>query len=202
MAGIPPVLDVIRERRSLRKFDDRPVEREKLLACLEAARLAPSAEHAQPWRFIAIEDPGEKADFGRVAFSGIYASTRWALKAPVLLAILADLNFLVHRAARVTQTVPFYHIDIGIAGEHLALQAQKLGLGTCWIGWFAVRRTQKYLKLPAGVRVVELMTLGYPPPGWTPKPQKRLTLDQIAFQGRWGNPIGTPSTSPEEKRGV
>ena len=183
---IPPVLDEIRERRSLRKFDGRPVEREKVFSCLEAARLAPSAEHAQPWRFIIIEDESEKEALGRVAFSGIYASTRWALKAPVLLVILADLNFIVHRVAKATQTIPFYYIDIGIAGEHLALQAQKLGLGACWIGWFAVRKTQKYLNLPVGVKVVELMTLGYPALAWEPKPKKRLPLDEIVYHNRWG----------------
>ena len=187
MNSIPPVLDVIRKRRSLRKFDDRPVEREKILSCIEAVRIAPSAEHAQPWRFIVVEDKEEKEALGKVAFSGIYASTRWALKAPVILIILADLNFIVHRVAKATQTIPFYHIDIGIGGEHLVLQAQELGLGACWIGWFAVRKTQKYLNLPIGVKVVELMTLGYPPPDWKPKPKKRLSLDQIVYYNRWGN---------------
>ena len=50
------LLDLIKHRKSVRNFSDRPVEREKILMCLEAARLAPSACNSQPWKFIAVDD--------------------------------------------------------------------------------------------------------------------------------------------------
>jgi nitroreductase len=180
------VLKVIQDRRSVRKFDSRPVEREKILTCAEAARLAPSADHIQPWRFIIIDDPEIKEKFGKEVFSGIYRVTRWALNAPVIVVLLVDLNFLVHRVAKIVQGIPFYLLDIGIAGEHFVLQAKELGLGTCWIGWFNVKRARKFLKVPVGVKVCELMAVGYPAEGWEPKLKKRKSLGEIVFWGGWG----------------
>lgn len=181
------VLKIIRERRSLRAFDSRQVEREKILTCIEAARIAPSADNVQPWRFIVMDDPETKAQFENEVFSGIYRVTRWAMEAPVIVALCADLNFIVHKVARVLQTVPFYLLDIGIAGEHFVLQAQDLGLGTCWIGWFNVRRAQKILNLPNRVKICELMAVGYPKSDWKPRPRKRRALEDIVFFNAWGS---------------
>ena len=180
------VLKVIKNRRSVRQFDPRPVEREKILTCIEAARLAPSAENVQPWRFIVLDDPDIRQRFEGEVFSGIYRVTRWAKKAPALVVLCADLNFVVHRIAKALQTLPFYLLDIGIAGEHFVLQAHEMGLGTCWIGWFNVRRAQKLLGLPRKVRICELMALGYPAEGWSPNPKKRRSMDQIVFFNGWG----------------
>lgn len=182
-----PILKVIRERRSVRKFDTRPVERDKIITCIEAARIAPSADHTQPWRFIILDDPAMKEKFGREVFSGAYRFTRWAVEAPVIVVILADLHFLVHRVAKAVQRIPYYLLDIGIAGEHFVLQAQELGLGTCWIGWFNVKKAGKFLKIPRGVRVCELMAVGYPSPGWKPSHKKRKPLEEIVFFNNWGN---------------
>ena len=57
------VRTAIETRHSVRKFADKPVEREKINACLEAARLAPSACNSQPWHYIVIDDPQVKANF-------------------------------------------------------------------------------------------------------------------------------------------
>lgn len=183
------LIDAIRHRRSLRIFDSRPVEKEKIRSCLEAASLAPSADNIQPWRFIILTDDAVKKDFVKQVFSGIYRVTRWAVKAPVLVVLLAEKHFVVHRAGKWMQTVPYHFIDIGIAGEHFVLQAQRLGLGSCWIGWFDVKKAQKFFRLPKNVKVVELMAVGYPPPGWQPRPRKRKKVDEIAFGNGWGQPF-------------
>ena len=75
MTETTPLRGLIESRRSIRRFLPGPVEREKIAACLEAARLAPSAENDQGWRFLVIDDPELKARFARKAFSGIYAPT-------------------------------------------------------------------------------------------------------------------------------
>lgn len=175
------VLEVIQNRRSVRRFAERPVEREAILTCIEAARIAPSAEHIQPWRFLIYDDPQQKKEFEEEVYTGLYRSTRWAMKAPVLVVILADLNYIVHKAAKTVQGTAYHLIDIGIAGEHLVLQAQKLGLGTCWIGWFSLRKAEKYLKLPSGMKVAQLIAMGYPSEDWSPKPKKRKSIDEITF---------------------
>ena len=78
-------MEVIKARRSIRKYQEKPVEREKINDCLEAARLAPSACNSQPWHFIVIDDPKVKEAFCKEAFSGVYNMTKFAEKAPVLL---------------------------------------------------------------------------------------------------------------------
>ena len=174
-------MTVIQQRRSVRKFDSRPVERETLLACIEAARLAPSAENAQPCRFLILDDPEMKQSFCDTLFTGIYRATRWAVKAPVLIVLVADLDIITHRVANVIQKIPYYLLDVGIAGEHFVLRAQELGLGTCWIGWFPVKKATRFLKIPPKFRICDLIAVGYPAPGWQPKYKKRKTLDEIVF---------------------
>ncbi len=88
-------LELVRSRRSIRRFLPKPVEREKILTCLEAARLAPSAENVQPWRFVVIDDPDLKKRLCGQIFSGIYFPSKFASEAPVLILILARLDFLV-----------------------------------------------------------------------------------------------------------
>ena len=171
---------LVRTRRSVRRFLDRPVEREKLLACAEAARLAPSAENVEPWRFVILDDPELKRNFAEAAFSGIYRPTRWAARAPVLVAILARPDIFANRIGKQIQGTNYYLIDIGIAGEHFVLQAHELGLGTCWIGWFHEKKARKALGLSRKYKVVSLLAVGYPEPR-EPKPKKRRALEEIVF---------------------
>jgi nitroreductase len=167
-------------RRSIRRYLPKPVEREKIVACLEAARLAPSAENAQSWRFLVIDDPNLKARFSREAFTGIYSMTKFAAEAPVLVLVLAKLDFLANRLGKQIQGVSFFLIDIGIAGEHFVLQAEELGIGTCWIGWFSVRKARKFFKIPRKYKIVSLLALGH----YEKKPsreQMRKPLEEIAW---------------------
>lgn len=180
-----PFLELVRSRRSVRRYLDRPVEREKILACLEAARLAPSAENVQPWRFVVIDDPAVKERFTAAAFSGIYSFSRFAAKAPVLVLVLARPDVLANRLGRQIQGVAFYLIDIGIAGEHLALQAEELGLGTCWVGWFNIRAVRRFFRMPHQYKPVCLMALGYPE-ARPLREKNRKSLNEIA----WFNGLG------------
>jgi len=178
-----PFQELVRKRHSVRRYLDIPVGRDKILACLEAARLAPSAENVQPWRFLVIDDPAVKQRFAATAFSGVYSFSRFAAKAPVLIVILARPDLLANRLGRQIQGVVYYLIDIGISGEHLALQAEELGLGTCWIGWFNSRGTRKFFHIPRQYKIVSLMALGYP----EAKPSRersRKSLAEIAWFNR------------------
>ncbi|MBC7187901.1 MAG: nitroreductase family protein [Calditrichaeota bacterium] len=171
-------LELVQTRRSIRKFADRPVERDKILTCIEAARWAPSAEHVQPWRFVVVDDPTLKAKLAAAAFGGIYAPTRWAAAAPVLIALLAKPDVLANRLGARIQGTRYYLLDMGIAGEHVVLQAHELGLGACWIGWFSERGARKALGIPRRYRVVSLIALGYP--AHAPlKPKARKSLEEI-----------------------
>ena len=176
---------LMRSRRSIRRFLPEPVEREKIMACLEAARIAPSAENAQPTRFLIVDYPELKSELAREAFSGIYSMTKFAAQAPVIVVVLARLDVMAHRVGRRIQGTQFYLIDIGIAGEHFVLRAEEMGLSTCWIGWFNVRRTRKLLRIPRKYKIVCLFAVGHAasrPPAET----KRKPLKEIA----WFNKIG------------
>ncbi|MBM3295589.1 MAG: hypothetical protein FJY82_13870 [Candidatus Aminicenantes bacterium] len=180
-----PLMKLVRERRSIRRYLPKPVEREKILACLEAARLAPSAENAQTWRFVVIDDPELKARYAKEAFSGIYAYTKFAAEAPVLVLLLAKLDFLANRLGRQVQGIPFFLLDAGISGEHFVLRAEELGIGTCWIGWFHVRKTRKFFKIPRRYKIVSLIAMGY----YEKKPSRerpRKPLEEIASFNAFG----------------
>jgi len=175
----------VQERRSIRRYIDRPVDRDKILVCLEAARLAPSADNAQPWRFLVLDDISLKQQFCDEVFTGIYSVSKFAKKAPILIVILARLNIIAHRVGKQIQDIQFHLLDIGIAGEHIVLQAEELGLGTCWIGWFNTRKARKVLKIPREYKLVSLLSMGY----YEQKPsklKKRRELDEIV----WFNEIG------------
>ena len=174
------VKEVVAQRRSIRRYLDKPVEREMILECLEAARLAPSADNVQPWRFVVIDDPGLKERFAREVFSGVYSVSKFAAKAPVLILILARLDIIANRIGRQIQNVHFYLIDTGIAGEHLVLQAEELGLGTCWVAWFNSRKARKVLNIPKKYKIISLLALGY----YETRPRKekkRKRLEDIAW---------------------
>ena len=96
--------ELVRGRRSIRRYLDKPVDREVILTCIEAARLAPSADNVQPWRFLVIDDPELKAQYAKEVFSGIYSISRFAEKASVLILILARLDIIAERARRKEST--------------------------------------------------------------------------------------------------
>jgi nitroreductase len=120
--------DLVLKRRSVRRFSDKPVKREDILACLEAARLAPSACNSQPWKFIVVDDPGKRARLAGRIFSGLYSMNEFAKNAPVIIAVVSEkMKFLATVGAQVRKT-EYYLTDIGIAGEHFVLRARELGV--------------------------------------------------------------------------
>jgi len=152
---------LLKGRRSVRKYLPEKVDRKKINLCLEAARLAPSACNSQPYKFIVIDDRQTKENL-RTAFNGIYSPCSFALSAPAIIAIVTQKQKLTARIGNLMQNIDFRYVDIGIAGEHFVLQAQELGLGTCWIGWFDKKKVNAVLGIPGGLAVEVMITLGYP----------------------------------------
>jgi nitroreductase len=146
------IIEEIVNRRSIREYSEKPVEKEKLARILEAGRLAPSARNQQDWRLIVVTDPQVKNNLVD------QASPRQAFlkKAPIILAACALNPDYIMRCGH-----PSYLIDLAIVLEHIALQAVREGMGTCWIGSFDENMAKDVLKIPGPVRIVELMSLGY-----------------------------------------
>ncbi len=151
-----------RKRYSCRKYLDRPVERDKVDRCLEAARLAPSACNAQPWRFTVADRDPFREKIASAACSGIYRMSRFIKKAPVLIIAAADLKSFTSKAGSFVTDTQFYLLDMGIACEHIILQATEEELGTCYIGWFNHKKIKKLLGLPKKTTVPLIISMGYP----------------------------------------
>jgi len=179
-------LKLCRRRKSVRRFAGRPVEREKIELCLEAARRAPSADNMQPWRFVVFDDPDKKARLVDAVLTGVFATSRKLAAAPVLVCLLIKEHLLVNKVAGAVQGTQYQLVDAGIGGEHLVLAAAEQGLGTCWIGWYDGRALIKHLGLRGkGYKPVALIALGYPAADVSAHERPRKPLSEIAS---WNEP--------------
>ena len=155
-------LNLVKKRQSTRRYLNKPVERDKIERCIEAARLAPSATNTQPWKFIVVDNPELREKVANKTFNQIVSFNRFSLQAPVLIVITSNrMNF----SNKITQTLKnreLTPIDIGIAAEHICLQAAEEGLGTCFMGWFDEKGVKKLLNIPASKRVELIIAMGYP----------------------------------------
>ena len=151
-------LELVQKRRSVRAYDTRPVEREKIERCLEAARLAPSACNAQPWKFTVIQDA---ADIAQIAKSSLLPGTsmnRFVQDVPIV--IRGNRRIAqYHLVSRVVhQTEKAFLLDIGMAAEHFCLQAVEEDLGTCMLGWFNERKVKRIFGIPRETAVFTYCT--------------------------------------------
>lgn len=164
-------MEVVRRRRSIRRYKPDPVPREQIEAVLEAARLAPSWANSQCWKFVVVTDEAARQALAK-------AGNEWVAHAPVIIAACADPTKPGTKGDQ-----PYYLVDIGIALEHLMLAAADLGLGTCWIGWFDEAVARQALGAPEQIRVVAFTPLGVPAEEPAPKPRK--PLDEIWSENRY-----------------
>lgn len=173
-------LELVKKRRSCRDYSEAPVPDELIANCLEAARLAPSACNKQPWRFMIVEDCELRK---HLCSDGLLPGLPmpWLTKPPVIIVLCAETSIFTHSVAPLISKVQYHLIDIGIAGEHFVLAAEAQGLGTCWIGWFNEKKVRKILNLPRSLKVLSLISLGYP--AAPPEPEyemKRMKPTEIS----------------------
>ncbi|MEW5784357.1 MAG: nitroreductase family protein [Bacillota bacterium] len=200
-------MEAVQARRSIRKFTDQPVPRAMLEQILEAARLAPSGTNRQPWRFVLLTEASE-----RRRLTGAVLQT-FVTAAPALFVCCLDLKAFTRSgvAARLEELVDagvfsredlsviygsgipekvedvkisaFTYLDLGIAVEHMALQAASLGLGSCWVRLFNPAQVREVLGLPPDIKVAALLPVGYP--AQDPPPRPRLSLEELLLQPNW-----------------
>jgi len=151
--------ELITKRQSDRQYDPRLVEPEKIMQCIEAARMAPSACNAQPWKFIVVDEPELKKQLA-IATAGM-GMNKFAFDAPAIVAIVLEKPNTMSKIGSVLKGKEYTLMDIGIAATHFCLQATDLGLGTCIIGWFDEKKVRKLLQIPNKKRIPLLITVGY-----------------------------------------
>ena len=174
------LLDLLKHRKSVRHFLDRPVEREKIMTCLEAVRLAPSACNSQPWKFIVVDDRQLKNKLCDAAFSSIYFINAFCKMAPVIVVVISERSKFLAQIGGMFRGTKYYLIDIGIAIEHFVLQAEDLGLGTCWVGWFNEGAVKSILNIPQHKKIDILIALGYYDREKVRSEHSREPIDKIA----------------------
>jgi nitroreductase len=166
-----------KERRSIRKYGDRPVEDEKLEAVLEAARLAPSWANMQCWTYIVVKDQAVKEAVADAL--GENPIRRAVVAAPIIIVACADPE-----KSGTVKDQKYYMLDIGISFQQLMLEAWNQGLGTCWVGWLSEDKLRPILGVPDDIRIVALTPLGYP--AVYPDSPGRKPLEDIVFYNKWG----------------
>jgi len=165
------ILDIIKSRRSIRKFDGRPVQDNLLDHVLEAGRWAPSGLNNQPWRFAVVRDRAT-----RDKISGLTRYSSIVKDAEVLIAVFLD-------------TPSGYHVvkdaqAIGACLQNMLLEAHSLGLGAVWLGEILKNKEQvrEILGLANDLELMAVIALGHPAESPGPRSRKELK-DLIVFRG-------------------
>lgn len=165
--------EVLKKRRSIRKYKKLPIEQDKIDRILEAARIAPSAANFQPWHFIVIKDENIKH-----ALKEAYGR-EWFYTAPGIVCVCGEPGKAwVRRDGK-----NYLDVDVSIAFEHLVLAAAAEGLGTCWIGAFDPAVVRRVLGLPDNIEPIAMTPIGFPDE--TPRPFSRKSTAEIVRADRW-----------------
>ncbi len=168
--------EAIRNRRSIRSYQDKPVEDEKIEKILEAGRWAPSAGNLQSVEYIVVKDQETKEKLSRAALGQDQVS-----EAPVNIVVCVNFRKISHYGRRGEELYSLQ--ESGACIQNLMLTAHSLGLGTCWVGAFSEERAKEILGVSEHVRTVGIITLGYPSesPG-----SSRRDLKNSVFKEKYG----------------
>lgn len=186
-----PIHDLLRNRWSPRAFDPRPVEKDKLLSILEAARWAASSNNEQPWHYL-LATQEDAAAFSTMLSCLVPANQVWARHAPVLMISVAKTFF-----ARNNTPNRCADHDVGAASAQLTAQATALGLFVHQMAGIEPSRIRATYKLPDRYDPIAALAIGYPgsPDALEEKlrarelsPRNRNPLSSFVFSGTFGSP--------------
>ncbi len=175
--------EVIRNRRSVRKYESTPIEPGVLRRMRDALRLAPSACNFQPWKFIWVQDGDLRRRVAEAA-----NNQEWMADAPCIVVGCGRADDAYKKMGGDGSSID---VDLAIALDHLTLAAAAEGLGTCWIGAFNQAAVKELLSVPLDVKVVALTPLGRPaaPEGLRPvEPSRRKAEDEVFAVDRYDGP--------------
>jgi len=183
--------EALSTRRSIRTYQGRPIEEEKLHAVLDAVRASPSWANQQCWRLVVVRDAATKQGISELSYLESFFAPKGYKTNPAQRA-LAQAPLVIVLCADPAQSgnvrgQEYYLTDAGIAAQSLMLAARALGLGTVFVGVFQEEPLRDLLGIPEHVRVVGLFPLGYPAEEKKEGP-KRKPLEEISFFERWGTP--------------
>ncbi len=157
------VIDNIMSRTSIRAYQDKPVEDEKIEQMLKAAMASPTAANKQPWRFVVIKDKNTLS-----AITDSFPPMRMAKEAALAIVVCGDMNDIISEEGR-----DYWIEDASAATENLLLAAHSLGLGAVWCGVYPLKERiapiKALLQLPDNIVPLNVIPIGYPAENPTPK---------------------------------
>lgn len=162
------VMEVIRARRSIRKFKKDPVPEEALKKLLEAFKSAPSSKNTQPWRLVIIRDGETLKQLADLTKYG-----KFLADAPLAIAVVAC-----------PKKSDWAIVDATLATYNMVLVAAEMGLGTCWIGTMDRERAKELLGIPEDMFLLTVIPVGYP--AEIPPPTPRKPVECIVYYERYG----------------
>jgi len=151
--------DLINSRQSCRKYLDKPVEKEKLAKCIEAARISPSACNSQPWYFVVVNNKELAAKVAMCTQDKVM--NKFTSECQSFIIVVEESGNLTSRAGALMKQQDYRSVDLGIATEHLCLAATQQGLGTCILGWFNEKELKKLLNINKLKRIRLVVAIGY-----------------------------------------
>ncbi len=156
-------IETIKNRRSIRSFSSKAISEQQVLELVDAARHAPSAGNIQPWEFIIVTEQQKKRQLVAAALNQTFIE-----EAPVVIVVCADPTRSSQGYG--SRGMNLYSIqDTAAATENILLAAHAMGLGTCWIGAFREAPVKEALKIPAHIRPVAMIPVGF----YSTKPTSR-----------------------------
>lgn len=176
------LMDAIRQRRSVRHFENRPLSDEELDTLLEAVRWAPSWANTQCWEVVVVKAADVKAQL-QACLSKNPASNAM-VQAPVVLVLCAKTGSSgFYKEQTTTKFGDWMMYDLGLANQNLCLAAHDLGLGTVIVGLFDHNKAREVLGLPNGYEVVTMIPVGRP--AKTGGAPKRREVAEFTHHDRW-----------------
>lgn len=152
-------LDLVNKRESCRHFLEKEVEKEKLINCIEAARLAPSACNSQPWSFVIVNKKELLPEVAKAVQK--IGMNKFAEKAGAFIIVCQEKANFTAKVGSVLQETAFQDIDIGITTSHICYEATAQGLSTCILGMFDDKKIIKTLSMPKGKKIKLVIAVGY-----------------------------------------
>ncbi|HOD18467.1 MAG TPA: nitroreductase family protein [Candidatus Cloacimonadota bacterium] len=148
--------ELVQTRHSVRDFLPEPIPENVLNEMLEAARLAPSAQNRQPWRFVVITNREKIKEM--VLKTGLLGLSNYFIRsAPCVVVACADTT----KNRRINDQ-DYYLVDTAIAFQQMILMAWSHGIGSCWMAAFDEKKLKAWLELPESWRIVAMSPFGYP----------------------------------------
>jgi len=166
--------EVIKKRRSVRKFKQKEISDEKILEILRLAQLAPSAGNLQAYRVKIIKNEETRKKISAATYMTLKDGMQeWIFNAPAILVICADPK---ESEARYTERGrDLYSVqDATIFASYLQLVLTSMGLASTWVGAFHEEDLKKMLNIPEDLKIVALIPFGYSDEKTEPRERKKV----------------------------